>query len=108
MTRHHTISFTARMWEDKDLRDKVRKEARAYAGAHPGVIVVVRRAISLARQETYYSSSGRGRKDCLHCHQPFRRHTALPDEKRYRCPDKSYYEVVAKYVNWAGEPRDWT
>lgn len=93
------------MWPDTALRDRLRKEARSYAGRNPGVRVTIRREIPLRREQTFYRSMGRGRSNCVNCHNVFKRHAVV--DHRYQCPDKTYYETVATYINWAKEPVEW-
>jgi len=107
MTRHHTIDITARMWPDLQLRERIRRSARQYAGANPGVIVTVRREVSVQHQKTHYRSATRGRGVCANCRNVFKRHKANHVENRWECPSRSYWEVVAKYVNWSKEVQRW-
>lgn len=43
MIRHHTIKITRKMWQDKELVQRIKAQAREHAGRHPGMMVTVKR-----------------------------------------------------------------
>ena len=102
--RSHTLYITAERWKDEPLRRKVISDARKYAGANPGVLVVVKREIPVQGERRTYKTSGRYKKlSCLNCGKAYGKH----ETSQKLCPTTSYWEKVADFKNVSRDAREW-
>lgn len=101
MARDHRIEITAERWKDKDLVQRIKSQARMHAGNNPGVTVTVYRELEVMQPVTHYKPLGRGKAKCGNCWKPWHKHT------KGECPNRSYWEVVWRFVNYSRQVQDW-